>query len=39
MVCSPAGTTIEAVRVMEESGFRGIVMDAVTAAIDRSKEL
>ncbi len=38
-VCSPAGTTIEAVKVLEESGFRGIVMDAVDAAILRSKEL
>ncbi len=39
MVCSPAGTTIEAVKVMEEMGFRGIVMDAVQAATERSKEL
>ena len=39
MVCSPAGTTIEAVKVLEESGFRGMVMDAVEAAILRSKEL
>ncbi len=39
MVCSPAGTTIEAVKIMEEMGFRGIVMDAVEAAIERSKEL
>ncbi len=39
MVCSPAGTTIAAVRVLEESGFRGTVMDAVGAAIERSKEL
>lgn len=39
MVCSPAGTTIEAVKVMEEKGFRGIVMDAVQAATERSKEL
>ena len=39
MVCSPAGTTIEAVKVMEEMGFRGIVMDAVQAATLRSKEL
>lgn len=31
MVCSPAGTTIEAVKVLEEKGFRGIVMDAVEA--------
>ena len=39
MVCSPAGTTIEAVRVLEERGFRGTVMDAVTACIDKSKSL
>ena len=39
MVCSPAGTTIEAVKVLEEMGFRGIVMDAVQAATERSKEL
>ena len=39
MVCSPAGTTIAAVRVLEEAGFRGIVMDAVEAAAERSKEL
>ncbi len=39
MVCSPAGTTIEAVKVMEDMGFRGIVMEAVSAAIERSKEL
>ena len=31
MVCSPAGTTIEAVHVLEEKGFRGIVMDACEA--------
>lgn len=39
MVCSPAGTTIEAVRVLEEGGFRGTVMDAVTACIDKSRSL
>ncbi len=39
MVCSPAGTTIEAVRVLEEGGFRGVVMDAVTACIEKSRSL
>lgn len=35
MVCSPAGTTIEGVKVLEEKGFRGAVIDAVCAAYDR----
>ena len=39
MVCSPAGTTIAAVRVLEEKGFRGAVMDAVLAATEKSKQL
>ncbi len=39
MVTSPAGTTVEAVRVLEEGGFRGLVMDAVEACADRSREL
>ncbi len=39
MVCSPAGTTIEAVHVLEQEGFRGAVMDAVTACIEKSREL
>lgn len=39
MVCSPAGTTIAAVRVLEEKGFRGAVIDAVEAAAKRSSEL
>ena len=29
MVCSPAGTTIEAVRVLEEKGFRSSVIEAM----------
>lgn len=36
MVCSPGGTTIEAVRVLEEKGFRGTVMEAVKACIEKS---
>ena len=38
-VCSKGGTTIEAVKVFEEKGFRGIVSDAVDACVKRSKEL
>ena len=36
-VCSPGGTTIEGVRTLEEGGFRGIVMDAVIAAVEKNK--
>ena len=39
MVCSPGGTTIEAVQVLENMGFRSAVMEAVEACIDRSKNL
>lgn len=39
MVCSPAGTTIEAVKVLEEKGFKGIVMDAMDACVRRNQEL
>lgn len=38
-VCSPAGTTIEAVAALEEGGFRGLVIDAATAAYSKSVEL
>ena len=36
-VCSPAGTTIEGVRVLEECGFRGAVIDAVIASFEKNK--
>ncbi|MBQ7956061.1 MAG: pyrroline-5-carboxylate reductase [Lachnospiraceae bacterium] len=39
MVCSPGGTTIEAVKVLEEMGFRAAVMDAVEACVEKSKNL
>lgn len=39
MVCSPAGTTIEAVRVLEEKGMRAAVMDAMKACTERSRSL
>lgn len=38
-VCSPGGSTIEGVKVLEESGFRGAVMDCIVAAYKRSIEL
>jgi len=38
-VTSPAGTTIAALAVMERSGFRSAVIDGVTAAVERSREL
>ena len=38
-VCSPGGTTIQGVRVLEEAGFRGTVMDAVIAAYEKNADL
>lgn len=37
MVCSPAGTTIEAVRVLEEKGFRSSIMEAMKACTAKAK--
>jgi pyrroline-5-carboxylate reductase len=39
MVTSPGGTTIAAQHVMEKAGFKGIIMDAIEAATNRSAEL
>lgn len=39
MVCSPAGTTIEAVRVLEERGFRSSIIEAMKACADVSRNL
>ena len=38
-VTSPAGTTIEGVRVLERSGFRSALIEAVIAATEKSKNL
>ena len=38
-VCSPGGSTIQGVRVLEERAFRGAVTDAVLAAFEKTKEL
>lgn len=39
MVCSPAGTTIEAVQVLEETGFRSSVMQATRACAEKSRSM
>ena len=39
MVCSPGGTTIEAVQVLEEAGLRAAVMDAIEACVEKSKNM
>lgn len=39
MVCSPAGTTIEAVRVLEEKGFRSAVIEAMKACVKKGKNM
>lgn len=39
MVTSPAGTTIEGVRILEERAFRGAVIDAVRASVERNKKM
>ena len=37
MVCSPGGTTIEAVRVLEEKGMRSAVIEAMKACTKKAK--
>lgn len=39
MVCSPAGTTIEAVRVLEKTGFRSSVIECMKACADKSRNM
>ncbi len=39
MVCSPGGTTIEAVAVLERAGFRSAIMDAMESCTKKAEEL
>ena len=39
MVCSPGGTTIEAVRVLEEKGFRSTIFEAMKACTKKAAEV
>lgn len=39
MVCSPGGTTIEAVRVLEEKGMRSAIFEAMKACTKKAKGL
>ena len=39
MVCSPGGTTIEAVEVLEKHGMRAAVMEAIDACIEKTSRL
>lgn len=39
MVCSPGGTTIEAVRVLEEKGMRSAVIEAMKACVAKGRKL
>ena len=39
MVCSPAGTTIEGVRILEKNGFRSAVFEALQGAADKGKKM
>lgn len=38
-VCSPGGTTIEAVKVLEDKGFRGCIIEAMEACANKSRNM
>jgi len=38
-VCSPGGTTIEAVYTLEQNNFRGTVMEAMKACTNKNVEM
>ena len=39
MVCSPGGTTICGVKVLEDAGMRGAIMNALDSCIQKSKKI
>ena len=39
MVCSPGGTTIQAVKVLEGKGFRTALMEAIAACVEKSRNM
>ncbi|SHK05161.1 pyrroline-5-carboxylate reductase [Rubritalea squalenifaciens DSM 18772] len=39
MVCSPGGTTITAVKALEDNGFRSAAINAVSASANKAREL
>jgi pyrroline-5-carboxylate reductase len=38
-VCSPGGTTIEAVAALEKSGFRSSIIEAMNACFEKTKKM
>ena len=38
-VCSPGGSTIEGLKILEQRGFRSAAIDCIQAAYARNKEL
>jgi len=39
MVCSPGGTTIEAVRILEKNGFRSSIIEAMAACVLKANKM
>ena len=39
MVCSPGGTTIESVRVLEEKGFRSAIIECMKTCVNKARGL
>ncbi|MGL5593259.1 MAG: pyrroline-5-carboxylate reductase dimerization domain-containing protein [Cetobacterium sp.] len=39
MVCSPGGTTIEAVSILEERGMRSSVIEAIRGCVAKARKM